>query len=287
MPSSPPLPLIVALHSLGSSGREFDRLRDLLADDFELATIDLPGFGSAPIAPGTSVASMADAVLAFVRERHPERWLLIGHSLGGKVATAVAARLTAAAAAHPDPDPDTDTDTGTGTAPADGLAGIVLLAASPPSPEPMDDGTRRTMLAWAADGPLDAAAARQFIDANVGSPLDPAADVLAVADLLRTDPVAWTAWLTGGADEDLSASLGTLDLPALVVAGGADGPLGPEGQRAHNLPVYPRATLLVLDGAGHLLPLERPAEVAAAVRGFWDTLPTVHVASTRPPEKAS
>ncbi|WP_258072812.1 GMC family oxidoreductase [Rathayibacter rathayi] len=34
--------------------------------------------------------------------------------------------------------------------------------------------------------------------------------------------------------------------------------------------LYSRGRLLTLAGAGHLLPFERPAEVAAAIRRFWE-----------------
>ncbi len=65
--------------------------------------------------------------------------------------------------------------------------------------------------------------------------------------------------------------MGRLDVPALVLAGGADGDLGPRAQRELNGAVYPRAEFTTLQGAGHLLPLERPAEVASAVRQSFST----------------
>lgn len=42
----------------------------------------------------------------------------------------------------------------------------------------MDEARRRTMLAWAEDGPLDETAARAFVEGNVGAPLDPRLDAL-------------------------------------------------------------------------------------------------------------
>lgn len=240
---------IVCLHALGMSSRSFRPLARELAPGFDLVALDLPGFGGAPLDPGTSVEAMARWVLDQLTGRDRGRWLLLGHSMGGKVATVVAA----------------------GLAPHERPAGVVLLAASPPSPEPMAEDRRNTMLGWAADGPLGGAAVGEFLDANTGDPLDPALDALAREDLRRTDPAAWRAWLEHGSREDWSDRVGRLDVPALVLAGGADGDLGPQAQRELNGAVYPRAEFTTLQGAGHLLPLERPAEVAAAIRQSFST----------------
>ncbi|KQO61422.1 alpha/beta hydrolase [Curtobacterium sp. Leaf261] len=257
MPSEP-RPTLFLLHALGTSRREFDLVGAALDGRFEMVQIDLAGFGDASTSTGTTVEDMRTEVLERIRRHGATRWMLVGHSMGGKIASAVAARVMAGAPG------------------VFGLAGVVLLAASPPVPEPMDEDRRAEMLGWArsTDGRLvdhlSADAARTFIDANVGSPLDPARDDSVRADLLRASPEAWTDWLTTGSREDWSHDVGTLDVPALIVAGGADGDLGPDAQRSLNGAVYPGARFLTLDGAGHLLPLERPDEVADAIAGFWD-----------------
>ena len=240
------------LHALGGSARAWTRVVDALGDRFEAIAIDLPGFGDARTAPDLSAVGMADHVAAAVRKRGASRWLLVGHSMGGKIASILASRALA------------------GEPGLFGLAGVVLLAASPPSPEPMDEDRRQKMIGWTAHGPLDDAAAREFVDGNVGGALEPAADRSAIEDLQRTSREAWLAWLERGSREDWSAEVGTLDLPALIIVGGADGDLGEKGQRATNAVVYPRASIAVQEGAGHLLPLERPKEVADLIERFWD-----------------
>ena len=240
------------LHALGGSSRAWTRVADALGGGFEAIAIDLPGFGDARTAPDLSVVGMADHVAAAVRTRGASRWILIGHSMGGKIASILASRALA------------------GEPGLFGLAGVVLLAASPPSPEPMDEDRRQKMIGWAAHGPLDDAAAREFVDGNVGGALEPAADRSAIEDLQRTSREGWLAWLERGSREDWSAEVGTLDLPALIIVGGADGDLGEKGQRATNAVVYPRASIAVQEGAGHLLPLERPKEVADLIERFWD-----------------
>ncbi len=244
-------PVLFLLHALGGSARAWDGMAAALDPRFEIVALDLPGFGDARESAQTTVEGMADHVAAAIRTRAASRWLLVGHSMGGKIASVVAARALA------------------GEPGLFGLCGVVLLAASPPSPEPMDESRRQKMIAWAAHGPLDQAAARAFVDGNVGHPLPSDFERLAIEDLERASPQAWLAWLERGSLEDWTGEVGQLDVPALIVVGGADGDLGEAGQRATNAIVYPRAGIAVEEGAGHLLPLERPGEVAARIERFW------------------
>ena len=81
-----------------------------LGDDVETLTIDLPGFGGAAAAPGSTVTEMVDAVATQVRDAELASWILVGHSMGAKVSCVLARRAE------------------DGAAGLDGLAGLVLIA---------------------------------------------------------------------------------------------------------------------------------------------------------------
>ena len=244
-------PVLFMCHALGGSAQAWQGVVAALGHGYDCVAFDLPGFGEAGAAADLTVSGAVEHVAGVIRARGAARWLLVGHSMGAKIASIVAARTLS------------------GEPGLFGLAGVVLLAGSPPSPEPMDEAQRSEMLGWAAAGALDDAAARAFVDGNVGAPLTAACDRVAIDDLKRSMPEAWRAWLERGSREDWSAEVGVLDLPALVVAGGADGALGEQGQRAVHGTVYPRARFVVAEGAGHLLPFERPQWVAEAIHRFW------------------
>ena len=75
--------------------------------------IDLPGFGRSEITEkGCSIEEMGRAVLAVTQRLELKKFVLIGHSLGGYVALAVAAqagdRLAGLGLFHSHPYPDTD-----------------------------------------------------------------------------------------------------------------------------------------------------------------------------------
>jgi pimeloyl-ACP methyl ester carboxylesterase len=255
------------LHALGSSSEEFAALRVQLSGTLDLVGIDLPGFGTSSAATGTTVEEMAVQVERAIGTSGATEWALIGHSMGGKVASVVAGR------------------TMSGENGLFGLRAVVLLAASPLSPEPMDEERRTTMLAWAADHEIGPDEAAEFVDANTAGRLPPAAHAMAVHDVQRADPGAWTAWLQRGSREDWSGTVAPGPVPALVLAGAEDGDLGPEAQQRLTLPHWTSGEFDVVPGAAHLLPWEQPEAVAERIRSFWerrvDHGPVVPTASAR------
>ena len=81
---------LVILHGLfgnrdnfASLSLHFDRYRTVLR-------LDLPGHGQSSSLPELSYARMADAVADELAGRGIKRYALLGHSLGGKVAMALA-----------------------------------------------------------------------------------------------------------------------------------------------------------------------------------------------------
>ncbi|MGI3779061.1 MAG: alpha/beta hydrolase [Janthinobacterium lividum] len=250
-------PILFLLHFLGGSARTWTEVAERLAPR-RCVAIDLPGFGDAAGLGGRTVAEMADHVAAAVRAEMagagaPGRWALAGHSMGGKVAAVLARRAE------------------DGEAGLEGLAAVVLVAASPAGPEPMAAAKREEMLGWfRGDAGQSAAEAEGFVRDNVGAALPAASGGRTVDDVVRADPAAWRAWLEQGAREDWAARVGVLRTPALVLAGGEDAALGTDAQRVLVAPAFARARLATLAGAGHLLPVERPEEVAGLIAAFLD-----------------
>ena len=228
------------LHALGASARSWDQVIAHLPKH-DCVALDLPGFGDHAAMGHLSVDETLDWFAGEVAGHDSARWIVVGHSMGGKIATLTAARRPA------------------------GLAGVVLVAASPPAPEPMDEERRAEMLGWFANGPASRAEAEKFASANTAGPLPHDLAEQAIADVRRSAPAAWRGWLEEGAREDWDDRAGVIDLPALIVAGSEDGDLGEDAQRRLNAPHYTDAQIEVIEGAAHLIPYEQPETLAARI----------------------
>jgi len=86
-------PRVVLLHGLFGQGRNFTGVAKALADEARVTLVDLPDHGRSPWSDDFSYEGMADRVADFLAGMAPgERWTVVGHSMGGKVAMLVALR---------------------------------------------------------------------------------------------------------------------------------------------------------------------------------------------------
>jgi pimeloyl-ACP methyl ester carboxylesterase len=84
---------VVLLHGYGESLLAWEMVFDRLAHDADVVALDLPGFGlSSKPASGYTADSVATVVFGFLDQLGIQRFVLVGHSLGGVVATAMAVR---------------------------------------------------------------------------------------------------------------------------------------------------------------------------------------------------
>ncbi|WP_375388779.1 alpha/beta fold hydrolase [uncultured Amnibacterium sp.] len=248
-------PTLFLLHALGLSARSWDGVVAALGDAFKVVALDLPGYGANAASPAVTLDETAEWVAVQVREREPDVWLIAGHSMGGKVAALVTS--WAEAGEH-------------------GLiapAALALVSASTPGPEPMAEDRRAAMAAWWAGGRISADDAAGYVDANLVSPDVPAAvRQRAIDDVRASSRTAWLEWLGRGSLEDRSAEIGVLRTPAVVVVGAEDPDLGPANQQRLTLPHVPSAPIHEIDGAGHDVLLEQPAEVARRLVDLWSAV---------------
>ena len=228
----------VLLHGFGTSGHLWRAVCDALPG---VHAPDLMGFGTQASTgrADQGTADMGAALLSLLRSLHAARGpvTLAGHSMGGKVALWVAAT-------HPDL-----------------VRRLVLIAPSPPTPEPMSDRGRAALRAAHGDR---AALTRQYRTIT-RQPLPDGYFGQLVRDGLRASPAAWTAWTDLGSREDITARLVGLRAPVTVLYSADDPAIAADTIRAGVLPLLPGAQAREVRGSGHLLPLEQPAEVVAAL----------------------
>ncbi len=244
--------VVLLIHGYGGDRNSWLFLQEPMAVRYRVYALDLPGHGTSakdvgtgPEGPGaggsgSTLAVLADAVTGVLDALGAERAHLVGHSMGGAVALAVAAR-----------DPGR-------------IASLTLIAPSGFGPE------------------INAGYLRGFADAQTRRELKPVigqlfADESLVTRQLVDDLLAYKR--LDGVDEALRALADTLldgdaqrgDSAALLAAMGGAVPVTVVWGRADRIIPAAQAESVtsavrhLIDGAGHMPHMERPAEVQAAI----------------------
>lgn len=148
-----------------------------------------------------------------------------------------------------------------------GLRGMVLLAPAPGSPLILPGEMKEQQISA-----YDSAEAAEFVVRNVLTSSVSAVSEGVVAALVK-DAVggsgeARRAWPTYAMGEDITAEVGKIDVPVLVIAGELDRVEPVERLRSEVVARIAGAEMVVVEGSGHLLPVEAPAKIAAHIEEF-------------------
>ncbi|MEX1657087.1 alpha/beta hydrolase [Streptomyces pseudovenezuelae] len=235
-------PTLVFLHYWGGSARTWDLVVDRLAGRAAL-TVDFRGWSRSRGLDGPcTLRRLADDTLAVLADAGVTDFVLVGHSMGGKVAQLVAA-----------------------TRPV-GLRGIVLVGSAPAKPAPTVTAEHREGLSHAYDSEESVAGARDHVLTATELPEPIKSQIL--ADSLAGTDAARLEWPLRGIAEDVCEYTRMIDVPALVVAGEHDRVEPVDVLRDHLMPYLSVADLVMIPDSGHLIPLEAPARLADAISAF-------------------
>ncbi|WP_063695804.1 alpha/beta fold hydrolase [Amycolatopsis orientalis] len=233
-------PVLVFLHYWGGSARTWQPVLDRLPRRAAL-TVDLRGWGRSRDLPGPyTLEQLAHDTRAVLAHARVSEYVLVGHSMGGKVAQLVAAARPA------------------------GLAGLVLVAPGPAKPAAAVTPEYQEALSHAYDSDESTAAARDTV--LTAAPLSETLKAQIAEDSRASNEEARLVWPRQGIAADISDAARAIDVPVLVVAGEHDRVEPPEVLRSNLLPYLANASLTVLPGCGHLVPLEAPDALAQVLR---------------------
>lgn len=238
---------LLFLHGVGGGHAAWDgQLPYFAARGYRAIAWDAPGYGTSPAAEPYDLENLARAVDTLIRRLGAETVVLIGHSMGGFIALETYARYP------------------------DRVKALALCFTSPAFGGSGGDFQRAFVKARLA--PLDAGKsmaqmARALTPTLRGSRALPSA--LEHAERIMSGVPAQTYrkavhLLT---TFDRRALLPTIDVPTLVLAGSEDR-IAPPSVMERMASKIPSADYHLLDGCGHLGPIDQPQEFNAALEQF-------------------
>lgn len=250
---------IVMVHGFTGSKENWYPLVRALGTAERLLIPDLPGWGESGRIDGADYgfSAQAERIAALIRALSPAvPVVLLGHSMGGGIAAVVAAR-------YPMLVSRVGLFSAAGVRFADNAFGLAVLAGE--NPFAVDDST--TLAAY-----LDIV----FHDRSALPPMPWPVPSILVARR-RRDAAFEQQVLEriGRGDEQFlpGESAAAITQPALLAWGTEDRVIDPSAMALYAACMPHARTLLVAD-SGHMMPMERPAQLAAAVRALIEGEPT-------------
>lgn len=240
-------PSLVFLHYWGGSSRTWRHVVDALSGTHKTFALDHRGWGQSDApASGYAIADLAADAAAAIEALGLGEYVLVGHSMGAKVAQWMAASRPAR------------------------LRGLVLVAPAPPTPSKLPREARQMMVDAYGSAESVGTVIEQVL---THQSLDPADRAQVIEDSLRGARRAKQAWPMAMMFEDIRDRTAAIDVPALVIAGENDQVDPVDTLKVELLPHLPRAGWCVLPGTGHLSPLESPQALADLIVKFASGLP--------------
>jgi branched-chain amino acid transport system permease protein len=235
---------VVWIHGNTGSCRWFERVMDI--PGYRHLAPDLPNFGrSAPLEGVPDIAAYAEAVRAFMSALGAGKAIIVGHSLGGAVAMALAT-------AHPE------------------LAKALILVDSCAPTGLKTPETHYPILEMMRTN--KALLAQAFRGGVMPTMKDEALFQALVDDAMLMAAPAWSGNARALERFDRAAACGKFAAPVLVVRGEKDAIIT-EAMARETAAAFPAARLELLDGVGHAVLVEDPdwfkklfVEFAASIR---------------------
>jgi 3-oxoadipate enol-lactonase len=237
----PDAPVLVLGPSLGTDLRLFDAQVTALAGGYRIIRFDLPGHGRTPAPAGPySILGMARDVVALLDGRGIGRFHYVGVSIGGAIGQQLAV-------AHPER-----------------LLSLTVCASAARFADPESWPQRAaTVRAHGTEAMLASRPGTWFTQRFLDTHPREAERLL---DMLRaTTAEGYAGCCEAIATFDLRDRLHTITVPTLAIAGGEDPATPPEMVRRIAEGVR-HGRFVVIDDAAHLVNVERPDQVNAALR---------------------
>lgn len=226
---------ILFVHGSGLNNRIWDRMLDYLISSFDVALIDLPGHGRSSGSGCDSIEDYRDAIFYAISDSDLKGCYMAGHSLGGAIAMSFAARYPHV------------------------IKGLILLGT----------GARLRVLPQILEGVLNdrEKTLKEIIRLAFSDKADKGLMEIHYNETLKCPEGIIYRDFCACDRFNIMDKLGLIELPTLIICG-KDDKLTPPKYSEYLKAHIKASELVIIEEAGHMLMLEKPEEVATAIKKF-------------------
>ncbi len=226
---------LVFIHGAGGSTLSWAFQRPHFEGSYQVILADLPGHGNSEGPSCDSVGGYADALKDALTFNKVPAAFIVGHSMGGAVAIDLAMRYLAL------------------------VRGIVLIGT----------GARLKVYPEILEGIVKdkEKTARMIIDTAFSPAFPEKLKEKVFTEYMKNDAKTVFNDFTACDGFNVMGQLGSLSVPALVICGKEDR-FTPVKYSHYLTDTIPGAGLVLIEGAGHMVMIERPAEVNRSIEEF-------------------
>jgi pimeloyl-ACP methyl ester carboxylesterase len=226
---------ILFIHGSGCNSTIWHRQRDALRKSMEVALVDLPGHGKSSDDGCSTIEQFSDVVFEAAGGTDTNRYYVTGHSLGGAIAMTMALHRP------------------------EQIEGLILIGS----------GARLRVLPNILEGIFDKReetlrliASLSFAPGNLPALREEGYTTMAacLSNIIHRDFAACNNF-------DIMSALPSISAPTLVICGLEDA-LTPVKYSKYLADNIPRAQLAIIQGAGHMVMMEKPDEMSDAIAAF-------------------
>lgn len=244
---------LVLLHGFCETHEIWNKIAPLLAENFQVITVDLPGFGDSPLpSEDISIDIIAEKISRWLQIITDEKVILMGHSLGGYITLAMIEK-------YPEQ-----------------LKGFGLLNSTAFSDDDVKKGNRMKTIDFlkshGKDTFLDSFIPGLFYDSNSSSDKILVQEAREISD--KTSLPAMISYTLAMKNRPSRIHLlQQKNLPLLFIAG-KDDQVIPEHKSKEQMQLIAKGQSYFLDDTAHMSMLEKPEETARLIKVFINQLTT-------------
>jgi pimeloyl-ACP methyl ester carboxylesterase len=230
-------PTLVFIHYFGGAAKSWQWVAEKLPN-MRCIALNLPGFGGTPCPEKPSIKYYAEFVSNAIADLQLQDYILIGHSMGGKIALQVA--------------------TNSKNPPQK----VVLIAPSPVTTEPMPDEEKQRML----NNHPSPENAKTTLKNATKQPLNEAQQAVVIETHQNIEQIPWRWWLLEGMNNSIADQVSQLQIPVTVLASTDDPVIPYDMIKTDIIDLLPNSNLITIEEVGHLIPQEASDWVATQLK---------------------